>query len=258
MPNRPSDCDQMESQSMRFSKSVSEVLPDVEDWDISHLLDELVQVAPDRGVIVTYAHCETMYLIASQPRARSIFHRVDRMYVDGVGAQIFMFMLDGRWRHRFTAEDYINPLCERMSSLSRRVAFVGDEPGRTQRAARGLTPLASASIELCLDGYADVACVDALCRRLRESSVRLVVLGLGQPFQEQVGLEIRTRCPEVSVLCVGALFTQLETNPPIARRLRRVGLEWTVRLFGSPRRLAARYLLHPWRTATWVIRLRLQ
>ncbi len=236
----------------------TEALQRVEDWSVDDLFARLEQAGSPRGIIVSYAHCETMYLILSQQRSRSTLQRVGHIYIDGVGAQLAMLMLDGRWRRRFTAEDFVEPLCERWARRGRRVAFVGGEPGRSKNAPLGFSKEARSAIAMCLDGYGDVADIENICTQLDRTQTDLVILGLGQPLQESLALEISARRPHVSILCVGALFAQILENPPIARALRGFGLEWTVRLCRSPRRLAARYLLHPWKTVAWIVACRLR
>ena len=244
-----------------FVQSVGELqalFQKIESWCIDDLVRVLEQSSPHRGLVISYAHCETMYLLAYRLKSRSVFQQTDHIYIDGVGAQIAMCMLDGRWRSRMTAEDYLEPVCKRLHDLNRRIAFIGSQQGMTEVAANSLSRTGTVENVLCLDGFGDVSDLTKLCETLRQGDVDVVFLGLGQPLQESLAHEISVRCPRTTIVCVGALFEQLQQNPPIARALRPLGLEWMVRLCREPRRLASRYLLHPWITASWIVKYQLR
>lgn len=232
-------------------------LPCFEDWNAFSLFGALDRMNQSGGGVVTYAHCETIFLLASRPAVRRCFQKVSHVYIDGVGAQVGLFLLDGRWRRRFTAEDFIEALCVRWASRGDNIAFIGGESGRAERAADDVNKRVGVPISITKNGFEDVEDLTHLSTCLNMASIRLIVLGLGQPRQEMVALSLASQCRGVTVLCVGALFEQMRENPPIARWLRPLGLEWTVRLCRTPRSLAARYLLHPWFTLSWIARVRL-
>ena len=83
---------------------------------------------------------------------------------------------------------------------------------------------------------------EAIVRRITDSGVRWLFVGLGCPKQEKWVLAHKDRIPVV-LLAVGAAFDFLAgTKPQAPRWMMRSGLEWAFRLVSEPRRLAGRYL----------------
>jgi exopolysaccharide biosynthesis WecB/TagA/CpsF family protein len=76
---------------------------------------------------------------------------------------------------------------------------------------------------------------------------RFVVIALGSPLQERLAAAIQHAGGTGIGLCVGAgLDFWTGTTPRAPRWVRRLGLEWTVRLAQEPRRLGRRYLIDDW------------
>ncbi|TNC50399.1 WecB/TagA/CpsF family glycosyltransferase [Rubellimicrobium rubrum] len=78
---------------------------------------------------------------------------------------------------------------------------------------------------------------------IAECGVRLVLVALGAPKQEQFAALGRLRHPKLGFLSIGAgldFFAGTQRRAPIW--VRRMALEWLWRMFLSPRRLALRYL----------------
>jgi len=84
----------------------------------------------------------------------------------------------------------------------------------------------------------------ATIEAIRESGVRILLVGLGCPKQELWMMEHRGQLQCV-MLGIGAAFDFLAgTKPQAPRWMQRFGLEWTFRLLTDPRRLWRRYLKH--------------
>jgi exopolysaccharide biosynthesis WecB/TagA/CpsF family protein len=76
---------------------------------------------------------------------------------------------------------------------------------------------------------------------------RFIVIALGSPLQERLAAAIQGAGGTGIGLCVGAgldFWTGVTRRAPLW--VRRLGLEWTVRLAREPRRLARRYLIDDW------------
>ncbi len=85
---------------------------------------------------------------------------------------------------------------------------------------------------------------DAIVRRIVNSGVRLLFVGLGCPKQERWMAAHKDALPAV-LLGVGAAFDFLAgTKPQAPRWMMRAGLEWVFRLCAEPRRLLGRYVKH--------------
>jgi N-acetylglucosaminyldiphosphoundecaprenol N-acetyl-beta-D-mannosaminyltransferase len=79
-------------------------------------------------------------------------------------------------------------------------------------------------------------------RKIVDSGVRILFVGLGCPKQERWMIEHRGRVPAV-MFGVGAAFDFIAgTKKQAPRWMMRLGLEWIFRFATEPRRLARRYL----------------
>jgi N-acetylglucosaminyldiphosphoundecaprenol N-acetyl-beta-D-mannosaminyltransferase len=94
----------------------------------------------------------------------------------------------------------------------------------------------------------------AFVARCPESPPCLVWVGLGAPKQERWIATVSRAAPGVMFFGVGAAFDFLaERKPRAPRVLQRLGLEWTHRLAGEPRRMWKRYLVANARFARLVV-----
>ena len=223
-------------------------------WNAADAVAQLSARLEQGGGVVTYAHCETMYLVATDPQASRCFTQFDTIYIDGVGAQLALLALTGRWLARTTADVYIRPLLQRCVVEQWPVAFIGSSSGNTARAAKCFERKGIHLAPLTLDGFSDVANFDQLVKTLRGHQSRLVVLGMGQPLQEQLALKLRHAMPAATILCLGGFFDVVQEEAYAPHILRRLGLEWTMRLIREPRAVGPRYLMHPWVTCAWILR----
>jgi N-acetylglucosaminyldiphosphoundecaprenol N-acetyl-beta-D-mannosaminyltransferase len=83
---------------------------------------------------------------------------------------------------------------------------------------------------------------DEVVRKIVDSGVRILFVGLGCPKQERWMIEHRGRVPAV-MFGVGAAFDFIAgTKKQAPRWMMRLGLEWIFRFATEPRRLARRYL----------------
>lgn len=84
----------------------------------------------------------------------------------------------------------------------------------------------------------------SIVKKITDSGVRFLFVGLGCPKQENWIFEHRDCIPAV-MLGVGAAFDFLAgTKRQAPRWMMQRGLEWSFRLASEPRRLAGRYLKH--------------
>ena len=83
---------------------------------------------------------------------------------------------------------------------------------------------------------------DEAIARIGDSGARLVFLALGAPKQERFAARAQKALPEAGFLSIGAgldFISGAQVRAPAWARA--IAAEWLWRLFGSPRRLAARY-----------------
>lgn len=204
--------------------------------------------------VVTYAHIETLYLLAHDPNAREALLGCDSIYCDGIGAQVGAWLIDGVWRRRCTASDFLVELASTYRDVGGSLGLVGSTLESVSRAAAWIARRSESKVAFALPGYATDPI--AVAARVKADGVGLLIVGMGQPRQEAFALRLSQLVPAIKVLCVGALFDQLEYRGSTHRAANALGLEWMLRFAREPIRLAPRYFLHPIRTLYWIARQR--
>lgn len=92
-----------------------------------------------------------------------------------------------------------------------------------------------------------------LIEEVEKAEVKLLLLGLGVPKQDELACRIREKIGGITVIGVGGAFDLLSGRKVRAPRwMQRNGLEWLHRLLSEPRRLSRRYLIH-YPQALWAI-----
>jgi N-acetylglucosaminyldiphosphoundecaprenol N-acetyl-beta-D-mannosaminyltransferase len=149
---------------------------------------------------------------------------------------------------RCAGPDVMLSVCDRGRASGLRHFLLGGAPGVADEAARRLT---SRLPGLRVVGTASPPFraltedeLDALASEVTRSGANVVWIGLGAPKQELFAADQAGRFGSVAVLPVGAAFDFYAGRVRRAPGwLRRLGLEWLVRLSMEPRRLWRRYLI---------------
>jgi alpha-1,3-mannosyltransferase len=205
------------------------------------LLDD--RFGRDKPTAVVFANAHTLNR-ATSPAVRKILDRAI-VFNDGVGIDIASRMLFGRaFPENLNGTDFV-PHYLRNTRNSYRVFLVGAKPGVAERAAMRLAQLAPQhAIVGSSHGYVAPHDMDALIDRIRASGAEILLVGMGNPQQEQ-WLDAHLAATGCRLgFGVGALFDFLAGNVTRAPRwMRAARLEWSFRLMQEPRRLWRRYAL---------------
>lgn len=205
----------------------------------------IVTSAQDRqGSALTYLTAWSLVQAELNPEFKENLKRFDVIYADGMGVVMTAALLRARSLRKVTANDFFEPLCEGLVARSLGVAFIGATDEVCKAAVENLR-VAHPNLRVVFshcgffeDGGADVI------QTLEEAAPDLVVLGMGQPLQEEFALRIRREYPEMTVLCAGGLFEVISGALPTPPRLVRAwGFEWLFRLVDTPGRVWKRYVL---------------
>ncbi len=160
---------------------------------------------------------------------------------DGVGMDLGAWLVHGR---RFPCNLNGTDFVPGVLRAARRPTFLlGGRPGVAARAAKAI---AGAGIPVAghCDGYTGMADNTLLVERIERSGAEVVLVGLGNPMQEEWILANRGELSAPLVTGVGALLDFLAGEMPRAPLyMRRLRLEWLYRLALEPRRLARRYTI---------------
>ena len=231
----------------------------VSGFTVREFIDEILRAAADsragHSMFVTYLNAHCANLAVEDPEYRKILGQANYIYADGQAIIWAASYLGGSLPERVNAGDFIVDLLRMGAAASPPVTFglAGGRPGVAAAAAlrwRELVP--GLSITSVRDGFEER---DHWTRRDGTPGGRsddfsndeipdVLLVGMGSPLQETWGWENRDGLGSKVIWCVGALFEYYGENRRRAPVwMRKIGLEWLVRLVLEPRRLWRRYLV---------------
>jgi N-acetylglucosaminyldiphosphoundecaprenol N-acetyl-beta-D-mannosaminyltransferase len=174
------------------------------------------------------------------------YQKADLVSADGWPI-VWLHGRDGPKLERTTGADLVQPLCRAAAEEEFPVYFIGPLPAVQARAIASLREqfptLIVAGAEAPMIATGDGQVLTDIAERIRESGARLCVLSLGAPKQEIIATELRSRCPGVGFLCVGAALDFIAGESRRAPGwVQSAGMEWLWRLGSDPKRLFFRYV----------------
>ncbi|MDQ4138409.1 MAG: WecB/TagA/CpsF family glycosyltransferase [Actinomycetota bacterium] len=213
--------------------SMAEVVDTVLDWTT----EDRVQVA----VGVNAAVCN---LAASDERFRALLLDSDLAYADGQSIVWAGKLLGLRMPERVATTDLVHPLLQACAVQGKRVFLFGGRPEVVAMAARRLQDAAPGLRIAFSHGYRPASDTEELLQEIHDFSTDVLLVGLGDPLQQEWIASVKGSLRVPAVLTCGGLFDWTSGARPRAPHWMIVtGLEWLWRLILEPRRLARRYLL---------------
>lgn len=183
---------------------------------------------------------------AEQARRMAAF---DYIYADGMAVVWAARKLGGAVPERVNAGDFTPEFMRAMAARGLKLALVGGraagdgKPAEADAAAaifRGWAP----GLEIVFTHHGFYEAAEAVRAQLEEAAPDVVMLGMGSPRQEIAALDWAGRGAPRVWWCVGALFEYYAgTRWRAPVWIRRIGMEWLVRLVLEPGRLWRRYVI---------------
>jgi beta-1,4-glucosyltransferase len=166
------------------------------------------------------------------------------IFNDGLAIDVACwFRYGSAFRDNLNGTDLVPTLLSRLSTPTR-VFLVGGTDNVIQTASSIFGRYENVEIVGSIDGYSMWDDEASVIRLINKARPDIVLVGLGNPLQEQWILENRSSVDAPIMMGVGALFEFVSGNKPRApETIRKLRLEWAHRLFLEPRRLAGRYTL---------------
>lgn len=218
----------------------------VADRTAESVVESIVDLAMTKGeqaVVECFAlHVQGLNL-RSDPEYVQAMNGADLVYADGGSVVLLARLAGARHIERAATTDIGWEVMARLTHRlgePPRVALIGGEAGLAARAADILRDRGVAEPVLAEHGYHDDWA--GVVGRVRDLAPRLILLGLGSPFEMKWARQWSPHLGTGTVLTCGGWFGFIageEKRAPTA--LRRPGLEWIARLSQSPTRLAPRY-----------------
>jgi exopolysaccharide biosynthesis WecB/TagA/CpsF family protein len=212
---------------------------------VSELGRWLLQDQPRR---VATANLDFLRLAHKDSSFRECLRTADMVTADGMPV-LWLAKLRGQpLPERVAGSDLVLPLLKEAADRGARVYLLGGNPTEAEHMAKRvyqqIPHLLPMTIAAPVVDLADVSGCVSIAEQIRESRSELLLVGLGCPKQERF-LERYLDATGARVgIGVGRAFAFLGgTEKRAPKRIRAVGLEWCIRLWHEPRRLAKRYCL---------------
>jgi beta-1,4-glucosyltransferase len=179
------------------------------------------------------------HLRADIAAAPDVFVLGDGVALDAVARLLF----GSAFRENMNGTDFTPAALARLTE-ERRVFLLGADAMTVGTAAAWFDQLPKVEVVGAIDGYSIWQDEQAALARIRAAAPDILLVGMGNPLQEEWILRQRDRLGIPLIMGIGALFDFVAGNKPRApESLRRLRLEWAHRLALEPRRLLGRYTL---------------
>lgn len=206
---------------------------------------------------VAFVNLHTANLIRSKPGYGKALASADLLFNDGIGAEIAFRLLGSRVIEDLAGNVVVPGVLRDWLGDKCRVFLLGSTLDVLERAAeRVVVDHPNVEIVGTHAGYFERSDEPAICDQINASKCDVLLVGMGNPHQEEFLGRNRDRLNAQLTMAVGGLVDiwggKLREYPAWATRLR---CHWLVRLVQEPRRLWRRYLIGAplffWRVLLW-------
>lgn len=208
--------------------------------------DELLQtfqnvIENDEKISITYATFNTLNLVKSNNKLVDMFNQFEIIHPDGVGIQYALKFLFGvkRISQPFTGSDFYELLINRAIKKNWSFFFFGDRNVVLNKISQNNTSLNIIGLYSGFDYD-----TNKIIFKIQSGKPDILIIGLGQPLQENWIIENKSRINANIILAVGDGIKVFAGNKIRGFRwIRKLGLEWLVRLINNPLLYWRRYLI---------------
>ncbi len=219
-------------------------------WADDLSMNELLARLRETGGIVFTVNPDHLYHLQHNPAFLGAYRQADIITVDSHYVQIGLRLCGRRVVNRLSGSDIVPAFCERFGSdPDVRMFLLGAKPGVAETARQTLNAKAGRELVVGAHGPSmnfvnDSAEIDAALDMINASGANVLLVGLGAPKEEILIASWRSRLPNVRVMMgIGATIDyeagEVKRAPVF---LRRIGMEWSYRVFTEPGRYMKRYV----------------
>lgn len=209
------------------------------------ILNGMLQEQPPRAHAIYFVNAHTLNNACDRPAYRGVLRAADRVFGDGTGVRWAVRLL-----HRIALKDNVNGtdlvplLFSRWAGRGLRYYLLGNTPERIEKAAAyARQAFPGWTLAGCHHGFLGPDDHDAVIDKINTSGAHMLLVGMGNPKQEQW---IHDHLPQLQVplcLATGGLFDYWVGDLIRAPKwVRRIGFEWLSLLIRQPHK-AGRYLI---------------
>lgn len=208
----------------------------------AQLIPLLLQKMHQQQTTLLFAN--TNFIVQCQAEKTALASAETLIVNDGIGLDIACWLVHRqRFIENLNGTDF-TPLFLQHLGTDAKVFLLGAKPGIAQRAAQTLINQYQIPVVGLRNGYDEASNSDALIAAINASDANVILVAMGNPYQEQWILKHRQRLNARVLMGVGALLDFLAGDKKRAPAfVQRVRLEWLYRLCLEPSRLLRRYTL---------------
>lgn len=198
-------------------------------------------IKTDSRLLVTYATADTLNRIYNQKKEQGIFKQFDIIHPDGIGAFTALKIIYGRkyCNKKITGSDFYPKLIDEAKINRWKIFFWGDKDEILTKIGRKHNSLLTSGFSNGFDFNENKLIYD-----INRSNTDILIVGLGSILQEEWIVKLHNDLKVKVILAVGdgikVIAGSRYRGPKVIRKM---GMEWIVRLFTNPKRLWKRYLI---------------
>lgn len=203
------------------------------------------RTGPGRRMFYTNAH--VFNLAATDPEFRALLDEADLRIFDGFGGCLGAQLLGHGRPEQLAMMDWIDDFLARLALHAASIYLLGDEPGVAKRCGQAMAD-AHPGLRVVGTHHGFFSRTGRDARQVREA-VRaagpdVLLVGMGNPLQERWITATRGELEVPLALAMGAMFRwYVEVEPRAPAWMRRLHLEWLLRLVRHPVRHFRRYVV---------------
>jgi N-acetylglucosaminyldiphosphoundecaprenol N-acetyl-beta-D-mannosaminyltransferase len=210
--------------------------------DYDFLLDKIIQaVKKNQKLSIVYANANSLNISYNSQELRQILNSFNIVHPDGTGVLVASKLLYGKngLRKKITGSDFYPILTKETIKRKWNIFFFGHDEKTLEKL---ITKNPDLQIAGTMNGF-DFN-TEELIKKINQSDVQILVVGLGFPKQEKWIYENKYKLTCNVIIAVGdgiKVFSNTKIRGP--EFLRKIGFEWVIRLIFNPAKYWKRYLV---------------
>ncbi len=219
-------------------------------WADDLSMDELLREMDGNAGVVFTVNPDHLYHLQHSSDFVRAYRSADIITVDSHYVRVLLSLLGRRVVNRLPGSDIVPAFCARNAgNPDVRIFLLGAKPGVAQIALEKMNLKAGRRMVVGAHGPSmnfvnDPQEIDEAIAMINDSGANVLLVGLGAPKQEIWLANVRARLPNVRVMMGVGATIDYEAGAVVRAPvwLRRIGLEWSYRVYTEPRRYLMRYV----------------
>ena len=198
-----------------------------------------------KGAVLNFLNAHYANVSCTDSNYRSALIASDYIFGDGSGVKLASKLAGTPLIDNVNGTDLAPLLFQHLEKNGKSILFLGGKPGVAKLAAEKTASRYPAMVPPVFEhGFKNEKEWKTLAEMLAENPPDIMLVALGVPLQEKRINMLKTYLPNTLLIGVGGLIDFLAERIPRAPLwLRKLGLEWTFRLYQEPGRMWRRYLV---------------